>query len=159
LLTAAGADTGNWPVGLLGPAAAATAAAVVAGLYDPAANLLASVPTSAARRRVRREILLLPAGMLVWLGYVGVGRALTPGLGWPVGELAALTASGQAIAVWAPVRDAVAAGVVAPLLWFAASWAGRGLDAGYAEVLFAWQHHPWTVTVAAAWALLLGRNR
>ena len=54
---------GSWPVGLLGIAAAALAAAVVAGLRDPAAALLAAVPTSAAVRRARR------------LGAAGPGRA------------------------------------------------------------------------------------
>jgi hypothetical protein len=159
LVTAGAAYTRQWPAGLFGPAAAAVAAAVVAGLHDPAAALLAAMPTSAARRRVRRGLMLLPAALLVWLGYVGVGRTLTPGLGWPVGEAAALTASGLAVAVWWPMTDAVAAGAAAPLLWFAASWAGRSLDEDYAEVLFAWHHHPWAVTVAAVSALLIGRNR
>ncbi len=159
LVTAAAANLGEWPVGLLSLTAAAMAAAVVAGLHDPAADLLSAVPTSAARMRARRELMLLPVALLVWLGYVGVGRTFTPGLDWPVGEVAALTATGLAIAVWSPMTYAVAAGVAAPLLWFAASWAGGRLDAEYAEVLFAWQHHPWAVTVAAMLALQLGRDR
>jgi len=150
---------GSWPVSLLGIVAAALAAAVVAGLRDPAAALLAAVPTSEAVRRARRVGLLVPVALLVWLAYLSAGHQLLAAPGWPMGMLTALTATGLAVAGWAPTRVAVTAGVVVPLLWVAAARASHGLDASVAEVLLAWQHHPWIVTAAAVAALLMGRNR
>jgi hypothetical protein len=158
VMTAVAAHTRTWPVGVLGIASAALAAALVAGLRDPAAALLAAVPTSPARRRARRQALLLPAGLGVWLLSVWAARQWEPAVGWPLGQLAALTATGFAVAAWAPDRIALEAGVAAPLLWYAAARAG-GLDRGPADLLFAWHHHPWIVTAAALTALLTGRNR
>lgn len=155
-VVAAWADT--WPVGVLGLLAAALAAGVVAGLRDPAAALLAAVPTSAARRRARRLVLLVPLGLGVWLASVVAARHWEPGLGWPIGTVAALTATGLAVATWAPEPVALQAGVAAPVLWYAVGWGG-GLHGSAAEVLLAWQHHPWLVTGVATTALLLGRNR
>lgn len=157
-VTAVAALVGSWPVGALGIAAAALAAAVVAGLRDPAASLLAAVPTSAARRRARRLALLLPVGAAVWLASIAAARLWEPGVGWSLGALAALTATGLAVVTWAPDALAVEAGVATPVLWYAASWPG-GLDGGVADVLLAWQHHPWIVTAAATTAFLIGRNR
>lgn len=150
---------GSWPRGVLDVAAAGLAAAVVAGLRDPAADLLSAVPTSATRRRARRELLLVPAGVGLWLAYLTVGHVVTPGLAWPVGPAVALIVTGLAVVAWAPERVAVEAGVVAPLLWVALARAGVVLDEQYSEVVFAFQHHPWIVTAAAAAALLMGRNR
>ena len=115
---------GHWPVGLLGVAGGALAAAVVAGLG-------------------------------VWLAYLGAGQHLVPGLGWPVGPVVALIAGGVAVAAWAPQGSAqTAAGVGVPLIWTAAGRSAGGLGENAAGVLFAWQHHPWLVTVAAVAALL-----
>lgn len=150
---------GHWPWGVLDVAAAGLAAAVAAGLHDPAANLLSAVPTTAARRRARREVLLVPAGVGLWVAYLAVGHAVAPGVGWPVGPAVALTATGLAVVAWAPERIAVEAGVAAPLMWVALARAGVVLDQQYTEVAFAFQHHPWIVTVAAGAALLMGRNR
>jgi hypothetical protein len=158
-VTAVAAYAGSWPVAVLGIAAAALSAALVAGLRDPAAALLSAVPTSPGVRRARRQALLVPAGLALWLAYVAAGRHWEPGVGWSLGTLAALATTGLAVAVWAPARAAVEAGVAAPLLWYAATPAGGSLEGEYAEVLLAWQHHPWIVTVAAVAALLLGRNR
>jgi hypothetical protein len=157
-VTAFAAPTGSWPVGVLEVAAAALAAAAVAGLRDPAAALLAAVPTSPARRRARRQALLVPVVLGVWLATVGAAHVWEPAIGWPVGPPAALIATGLAVAAWAPERIAVGAGGAAPLVWFVAAWAG-GLDGVLGEVLLAWQHHPWLVTAAALTALLMGRNR
>jgi len=157
IVVAAYADA--WPAGLLGLAAAAVAAGVVAGLRDPAAALLAAVPTSTAVRRLRRLSLLVPAGLAVWIVWIGVGHRWAPGLGWPLDALAALTATGLAVAVWAPERIGVASGAALPLAWVLAARAEGALDEDQAGVLFAWQHHPEIVTVAALAALWLGRNR
>jgi hypothetical protein len=134
------------------------AAALVAGLRDPAAALLAAVPTSAARRRARRQALLVPVGLALWVAFLMAARQWEPGLGWPLGAVTALTVTGFAVAAWAPDRIALAAGVAAPLVWYAGAHAG-GSDRGLAEVLLAWQHHPWLVTTASLTALLLRRNR
>jgi len=150
---------GRWPDSLLGIVAATLAAAVVAGLRDPAAALLAAVPTSAAVRRARRVALLAPVALLVWLAYLSAGHELPAARGWPLGLLAALTATGIAVAAWAPTRVAVSAGVAVPLLWVAVGRASHGLDPSVEEVLLAWKNYPWIVTAAAVAALLIGRNR
>lgn len=158
-VTAVAAYVDSWPVAVLGIAAAALSAAVVAGLHDPAAALLAAMPTAASVRRARRLCLLVPVGLALWLAYVGAGRQWEPGVGWSLGTVAALATTGLAVAVWAPPRAAVESGVAAPLGWYAVTQAGGSLTGEHAEVLFAWQHHPWIVTVAAVAALLIGRNR
>ncbi|HSO65461.1 MAG TPA: hypothetical protein VLQ78_10205 [Ornithinibacter sp.] len=149
----------SWPVGVLDVAAAGLAAAVVAGLRDTAEDLLSAMPTSAATRRTRRQVLLVPAGLAVWLAYLGAGHLWAPELGWPIGAFVALVATGSAVAVWAPRRVAVEAGVAAPLLWLALARVGTALDPQYAHVVFAFEHHPWIVTAAAVTATLMGRNR
>ena len=140
---------GVWPVGLLGICAAAVAAAVVAGTRDQAAALLAAVPTSVAVRRGRRLALLLPAGLAVWLTWIGVGHRWAPGVGWPLAGLVALTATGLAVSVWAPPALGPAAGAAVPLAWVIAAWVGG----------FAWEREPEFVTAAALAALWAGRNR
>ena len=117
-------------------AAAALAAGVVAGLRDPAAALLAALPTSVAVRRGRRLLLLLPAELAVsWVS----------GLHVPLGGLVAMTATGIAVAFWL----GPAAGVAVPLGWAMVARAG-GLD---------WDQHTSLVTIAALAALWTGRNR
>ena len=103
----------RWPASLIGIAAAAVAAAEVAGLRDPAAALLAAVPTSAAVRRARRLGLLVPAAVALWL----------PTVGDSVVGLLALTAVGVAVSV----RVGVPVGVAVPLAWAVLAWAG-GFD-------------------------------
>lgn len=133
--SALAAHAGAWPGSLTGVATAAVAAAIVAGLRDPAAALLAAVPTSHAVRRARRLALLLPAGLGLWLAAVG----------GPLLGLLALTTSGLAVAVWAGVP----LGVAAPVLWVITA---RAVDID-------WDPRPELVTVAAGAALWIGRNR
>lgn len=143
------AHSGTSPDGLLGVAAAGLAAAVVAGLRDPAAALLAAVPVPAGVRRGQRLALLVPAALACWLGWVGVGHRWAPELGWPLAGLCALTLAGLAAAVWAPPPWGVAVGVAVPLAWVAAARAGD----------FAWDLHAEAVVVVAGAALWLGRDR
>ena len=102
VVSALAAHTGRWPISLLGVAAAAVAAAVVVGLRDRAANLLAAVPTSAEVRRTRRLMLLVPVGIAVWLAYLWPAQALVPWLGWPVGPVLALISTAVAVAAIGP---------------------------------------------------------
>lgn len=139
----------RWPAGLLGIVAAAVAAATVGGLRDPAASLLAAVPTSASLRRARRLLLLVPAGLAVWLGWLVAGHHTLPSLGWPVAGVLALMATGIAVAVWAPDRLAVAAGAAVPLAWVVTARSGG----------WEWDPQPELVTAAAGAAILIGRNR
>jgi hypothetical protein len=125
----------SFPVALLGVGAGAVAAAQVAGMRDPAASLLAAVPTSAAVRRARRLVMLVPVALGVWVATAG----------GPVPGLLALTATGLAVAVWAGVPQ----GVAVPLAWVILAAAGG----------FAWELRPELVTVAATAALWAGRNR
>lgn len=150
---------GIWPVGVLDVAAAGTAAAVVAGLRDPAADLLSAMPTSAARRRARRGLLLVPAGLGVWLAYLAAGNLVDHDLGWHVGPAVALIATGCAVTAWLPERVAVEAGVATPFVWMAGARAWNGLHDSATPVLTAYQDHPWIVTAVASAALLIGRNR
>jgi len=158
LVSALATHTGRWPISLFGVAAAAVAAAVVLGLRDRAANLLAAVPTSAEVRRNHRLTLLVPVGLTVWLAYLWAAQALVPWLGWPVGPVVALIWTGVAVAASAP-RAGLALGVAVLLVWVATARAAGGLDDDAAFVLFAWHHHPWIVTLAAMAALLIGRER
>lgn len=122
--------------GFVAVAAGALAAAVVAGLRDPAAALLSAVPTSVAVRRARRLLLLLPVELAI---------TLASRLDVPLAGLVALTATGIAVAFWiGPV-----AGVAVPLGWVVVARAG-GLD---------WDQHTSLVTIAALAALWTGRNR
>jgi hypothetical protein len=120
---------------------------------------LAAVPTSAAVRRERRLVLLVPAGLAVWLAYLSTGQTPVPDLGWPVAPVIALISAGVAVAVWAPPAAGIVAGVALPIAWASAVPPTGGLGEGVSEVLFAWHHHPWIVTVVAVAALLVGRNR
>jgi hypothetical protein len=155
----AGAAYDTWPAGLVGIVAGVLAAAVVAGLRDPAADLLAAVPTTAAVRRARRLALLLPVSAVVWLAYLWSGHHVDQSIGWPLGPAIALVATGLAVAVWAPAGRGVVAGVTAPLLWVAVAQVVAPTDDLAGDVLLAWQTHPWFVTVAATAALMTARER
>jgi len=149
----------RWPLGMVGLAAGAVAAATVAGLRDPAADLLAALPTPATTRLAQRLLLLVPVAVATWLAYLWPGQRTLPDPGWPLAPLLALLATGVVAAALAPRPWGLALGVAVPLAWTAAARAGTGLDAEVAEVLLAWQHHPWLVTTAAGAALLGGRTR
>lgn len=101
------------PASLTGIAAAAVAAAVVAGTHDPAAALLAAVPTPAAVRLARRLLLLVPTGLGVWTLTVG---------GTLVGLLALIT-----VGIAVTLRAGVPVGTAVPLAWTALAWAA-GID-------------------------------
>lgn len=154
--------TGRSPIGLAGVCAAVLAAATVAGLHDRAGALLAAVPTSAAVRRARRLALLTPVAVAAWLAYLAVSGLTSTALGWPVAEHVALLATGVAVHAWSPERLAVVAGAAAPLVWAGLEAAPLGverLDPELAEVLLAWQHHPWVVTLTALVATSTRRSR
>lgn len=153
-IATAGVDAGR--SGLLGIAAAALAAAVVGGLHDRAADLLAVVPVSEVRRRARRLLLLVPAAAGAWGAYVAAEQLHgTPG--WPLAQPCALLASGLAAAAWVPGAAGLGAGAAVPLGWaFTAVAAPEGT---VGEVLFAWQFHPWSACLAAVIVGLLGVAR
>jgi hypothetical protein len=149
----------RWPLAMVGTAAGALAAGAVAGLHDRAADLLSALPTSAAVRRVQRLSLLVPAAVITWLAYLAPGQADVPGLGWPLGPLLALIATGVAVCALMGGHGGVALGVAVPLAWTAATRVGGPIDEDLAGVLFAWQHHPWLVITAATAALVWRGNR
>jgi hypothetical protein len=157
LLRAIGAS----PAWLLNLGAAVLAAALVAGLYDPAASLLAAMPTSAARRRLRRLLFLTPAALAAWAGLVGLARLTTPDwpFGWWIGPAAALATTGLAVAAWAPPDWQVVAGVAAPIVWYAVSQVSGDPGNLIGEVATAWEHHPWVVAGAATVLAIGGRDR
>ena len=158
-LSAAGASADP----LVGLAAATLAAGALAGLNDPAAALLAAVPTSSARRRAHRLALLVPAALAGWAGLLVVAR-LDDGwqAGWPVGPLAALLMTGVAVATWAPAGWSVPAAVTVPLAWalverlVSAELVGRWLTEW---VLSVWIVHPWAVVACAGAATAEGWRR
>lgn len=159
IVAAAGASTDP----LLGLAAATVAAGALAGLQDPAAALLAAVPTSPARRRAHRLALLIPATALAWVGLLLAAR-LDDGWqsGWPVGPLAALLMTGIAVATWAPAGWAVPAAVTVSLAWallervVTPELAGGWLTEWVVSV---WMVHPWAVVACAGAATAEGWRR
>ena len=149
------------PLGaLFGLLAAVIASTVIAGLHDPAADLLAASPTSETRRRARRLMLLGPAAVLAWLVLIGMARLASPesATGWSVGPLIALTATGVSAATWCPARWAVTAGATVPLLWFACARLSSG-EGIHTDLLAAWETTPWTVTAIALALVLIGARR
>ena len=112
-----------------GPGASSTspppalAAAVVAGLRDPAADLLSRRADLGGPPPRPARALLVPAGRGAVAG-LPPGRTSWRPAGWPVGPAVALIATGLAVVAWAPERFAVEAGVAAPLLWVALARAG-----------------------------------
>lgn len=156
--SAVAAYADRWPPQMVGIAAGAIAAATVAGLQDPAADLLSAVPTSPAARRAQRLSLLVPAAVAAWLGYLAPAQS-GPDAGWSLPPLLALLATGVAVAALLPPPTAVAAGVAVPLAWAAAGRVGGRLDEDLAGVLLTWQHHPWLVITAALAALVWRKNR
>ncbi|MDN4163410.1 hypothetical protein [Nocardioides abyssi] len=139
---------------LLGPVAAALAAAAVAGLRDPAAALLAAVPAPAPTRRTHRLVLLVPAALVVWSAWLALGDDVRPP---DLLALVALVALGLAGALAAAGRGgapvgasaALAVGTAAPVVWVLASRAGG----------HGWDAHVGALLVVGATALVLGRDR
>ena len=138
---------------VLAIAAAALAATVVAGLHDPAADLLAAVPVSGMQRRVLRVALVGVPALAVWwvLDSLTTARVSGPG------PLLALTACGVAVAVWAPSRRAVLLGASAPVVLFVLHQATP--PGTVSDVLAWWLTHPWWVLAAATLLCVMGRRR
>lgn len=160
--------SGGSPAEILALAAAVMAAALLAGLHDPAADLLEPLPVSLASRRLHRLLLLVPAAATAWLGLLALAHASGPewSAGWPVGPLTALTAGGLAAATWAPPLWQVGAAVGAPLTWFALNKVTVSLThdasgpAGFAgDLLGAWRERPVLVTAIALAVAALGWRR
>jgi hypothetical protein len=148
---------------LVGLAAATVAAGALAGLDDPAEDLLAAVPTSAAWRRAHRLALLLPAAVVVWVGLLLAGRLADAwSAGWPLGPLAALLMTGVAVATWTPAHWSVPAAVTVPLAWallervLSPELVGPWLSEW---VLSVWVVHPWAVVACAGAATAEGWRR
>jgi hypothetical protein len=134
-------------------AAAGLAATVVAGLQDPAAVLLAAVPVSAMRQRLVRLAVVGTPALAVWwvLDSLSTARISGPG------PLLALTATGVAVAVWAPPRRAVLLGAATPVALFALH---QVAPAGTASEMTAWWlTDPWWVLAAATLLCVAGRRR
>lgn len=165
LLVGAAIDaSGASPEAVVGLASAGLAAALVAGLHDPAANTLGAVPISLSRRRLQRLVLLTPVAVASWIALLALARLGTPdwAAGWPVGPLVALAAAGLAVATWAPVDRQVPAGVALPLLWFMLHLVLVGTmppDGVTGELLAAWRDRPWVVCGLALVAVGLGWRR
>lgn len=136
-------------------AAAGLAATVLAGMQDPAAELLAAVPVSTMRRRLLRVVLLgVPALTVWWLLGVLTTTARTAG----PGPLLALTACGVAVAVWTPPRHGALLGAVTPVVLVALRQVVP-LDGTVSEVVGWWLTDPWWVLAAASLLCLAGRRR
>lgn len=146
---------------LLDLSTALAAAAVAAGLRDPARALLASVPTSPFRRRAHRLAVLVPASVGTWCLLTGLARLTDPEWngGLTVAPLVALTATAVAVVTWTPERWLLLAGASAPLAWFAADHVLRGHTGPLTDLASAWHTHPWMTTAVAVTAAALGRKR
>jgi hypothetical protein len=157
--------SGAEPQSLAALAAAALAAGALAGLQDPAAELLEAVPVSRARRRAHRLALLLPTTAVSWSLLLAAAR-LDDGwsAGWPLGPLAALLAAGVAVATWVQGPWSVTAAVATPMVWFMVDrligqtegvagtwWSSWALSASTV--------HPWVVAGVATAVAVAGWRR
>jgi hypothetical protein len=143
------------PGALLVLGAAATAAAVVFSLRDPAAALLAAVPITRFRRRALRLALVGTVALPLWLLVADV----LPGDGLALGPLLALASSGVAVATWLPVDRDVSVAAAVPLLWASAAQLVGGSVGPVDDVLGWWRTDPWWVVAVAAALVALGRHR
>lgn len=147
------AGSADGPVdAVLAVATAGLASAVVAGLHDPAADLLTAVPVSEMRRRALRLSLLGAPGLAVWWGVTALADGSAA-----VGPVVALTVSGVAVAVWVPVRRSVRCGAGAPLAWLLLDRLAAGSGV-LGDVAGWWRTDPWPV-VAVALLMCVARSR
>jgi hypothetical protein len=159
------AISGERPSELYVLGAATVAAGALAGLQDPAAALLESLPTGAGRRRRQRVLLLAPATAALWVALLAAASHPSGASAeWPVGPVTALLLSGVAVATWAPPAWAVTAAVGTPLAWFVldrvvGTTQGLVESATTAWTLSAWTLHPWAVAAVAAVAVFVGWRR
>lgn len=140
---------------VLAIAAASLAATVVAGMRDPAAALLAPMPVSLMRRRLVRLSLVGAAALGMW--WCLTALTLSPA-GVEPGQLLALSATGVAVATWAPPSRAVSVGASVPVAWFVLD---RVLPVSgvVADVLAWWRTDPWPIVAAAVLLCFVGRHR
>lgn len=125
-------------------ALAASAAAAV-WPHDPAANLLAALPTGAGRRLARRVALGLGTALTCWLPVASIAPGVGPGDSFA--GLVVLTSVALAAAV--PCRTW---GAVTPLALVGASQlVGTGRLADLATLWWRW---PWWVTIVAFTAVV-----
>jgi hypothetical protein len=152
------AGAGPAPPTLLGLAVALLAAAALLGLDDPARSLLAAVPTSLARRRAHRLVLLVPVLAVSTATLLAVAHRLdlvTATLTSGTASLAALVAwglaAGRLVERWRPELVApVAAGT--PIAWVVAA-AALPADSAVGDLVHTWSAQPWrwAATGAVAW--------
>lgn len=135
-------------------AATGLAAIVVAGLQDPAADLLAPLPVSTMRRRVLR--LALVGGPAVGVWWLLTALTTTAGSSGP-GPMLALAGCGVAVAVWAPPGRAVLIGACTPVALFTLQLAPT--VGAVSEVLGWWRTDPWWVLCVALAVCVAGRRR
>jgi hypothetical protein len=140
---------------VLGVGAAATASALVFALDDPAARLLAPLPTSAMTRRLLRLALVAAVAVPSWL----LVAALLPGDGLGLLPLLALTSTGVAVATRLRPGVSVAPAAAAPLLWVAAGQLVGGALGIVGDVATLWQTHPAYVAAAGLALVVAGRHR
>ncbi|HEX5918541.1 MAG TPA: hypothetical protein VFY76_11835 [Nocardioides sp.] len=134
-------------------AATGLAATVVAGLQDSAAALLEALPVSTMRRRVLRLAVVGAPALAVWWLIDSLSAAQLSG----PGPLLALTATGVAVAVWAPPRRAVLVGASAPVVVFTLH---QVVPSGAAsDVVAWWLTDPWWVLATATLLCVAGRRR
>ncbi len=135
--------------------AGTTAAAVVYALRDPAAALLAAVPVSGARRRLLRLGLAGCVAVPLWLF---VTSAL-PGAGTALAPLAALAATGLAVATWLPSEGQATLAASVPLVWVAVGELFKDLDGPLHVLTRAWSSHSFSVVALGLVLVVLGRQR
>lgn len=152
------------PSTLVGAALALLAAAALLGLDDPARDVLAALPTTAARRRAHRLALLVPALAVAGAALLAVGRwsdVTSEPAGSVTATLAALTIAGLLVACLIERRRAeltAPAGAGAPVVWVLVATALP--EAGMAgEVAHGWADRPWPWAAAGAlaWAVACRR--
>lgn len=152
------------PPTLVGMASALLVATALLGLDDPARDLLAALPTSPARRRAHRLVLLVPVLVGVASALLAVAHRLdlvTATVASGTASLAALVAwglaAGRLVERWRPELVApVAAG--APITWVLAA-AALPVDGAVGDLAHAWAAQPWGWAAAGAVAwLVAGRG-
>ena len=140
---------------VLGLGAAATASALVFALDDPAARLLAPLPTSAMTRRLLRIALVTAVALPSWL----LVATILPGDGLGLLPLLALTSTGVAAATWLRPDRSVAPAASVPLLWVATGQLLGGTLGLLGDAATLWRTHPAYVAVVALALVIAGRHR
>lgn len=145
-------DAGAIPVPITWLGLGGLGASVALMLDDPAAALVAPLPTSTGRRVVQRLALVVPATVLIWLLLAGLGAVVfDESPSGSVGGLLALVGIAVAVTSWRMADDPATAttiGAIAPIALVATGL--FGLRTGFARTLTeSWSTHPWVVVVAS----------